>query len=190
MFKHNPGLKIIFPSSPRDAKGLFKTAVRDHNPVVFLAHLRLLGITGPVPEEEYTIPFGQANILREGKKVTVVATGYMTTFALQVANEFEKDGISLEVIDPRTIEPLDMETILASVRKTGRVVLVDEDTKVCSITAEMGMQIVEGAFHHLKAPIQRVGAANVPIPGSPVLEAAALPQPQSIRAAVEAVLKG
>ncbi len=189
IYKHNPGLKIALPSNPYDAKGLLKTAIRDNNPVVFLEHTKLLNTTGPVPEEEYTVPFGRANILRKGTDVTVVATGYMTTFAMQVAQEFEKDGISLEVIDPRTIEPLDAETLLDSARKTGRVVLVDEDTKVCSITAEIGMQIVEEAFYYLKAPVKRVGAANIPIPGSPPLEEAAMVQPADISAAVTAVLK-
>lgn len=188
-FKHSPGLKIVVPTTPYDAKGLFKTAVRDNNPVIFLMHAVLLGTTGEVPEEEYTIPFGQAVVRREGKDVTVVATGYTTVLAMQAAQQLEAKGISLEVIDPRTIEPFDWETVLKSTRKTGRVVLVDEDKKVCSITAEIAAQIMEEAFFDLQAPIQRVGAAHVPL-GTRTLEQAALPSVDKIVAAVETVLKG
>ena len=183
---HNPGLKLALPSTPYDAKGLLKTAIRDNNPVVFFYHKQLLGAMGEVPEEEYTIPLGQADIKREGKDVTVVATSYMAKLALDVANEL--DGrISIEVVDPRTLEPLDIETILASVRKTGRVVIVDEDTKRCGVGAEIGMQIMENAFDSLDAPIQRVGAANMPIAGG-FMEQYILPQPKDIVAAIEAVM--
>lgn len=182
---HNPGLKLALPSTPYDAKGLLKTAIRDNNPVVFFYHKQLLGAMGEVPEEEYTIPLGVADIKREGKDVTVVATSYMAKLALDVANEL--DGrISVEVVDPRTLEPLDIDTILASVRKTGRVVIVDEDTKRCGVGAEIGMQIIENAFDSLDAPIQRVAAANMPIPGG-YMEQYALPQPKDIVAAIEAV---
>jgi pyruvate dehydrogenase E1 component beta subunit len=183
-----PGLKLVIPSTPYDAKGLLKTAIRDNNPVVYLEHKSLLGITGPVPEEEYTIPFGVADVKREGKDVTVVATGYMVHLALQVADLLQKErDISTEVIDPRTLEPLDIETIVASVKKTKHVVIVDEDTMRCGPGAEIGMQIVEKAFDFLDAPIKRVAAANFPIPGA-YLEQFVLPQPQQIADGITEVL--
>ncbi|KPJ54102.1 MAG: hypothetical protein AMJ37_00835 [Dehalococcoidia bacterium DG_18] len=182
---HTPGLKLALPSTPYDAKGLLKTAIRDNNPVVYLYHKQLLGAMGEVPEEEYTIPLGLADVKREGKDITIVATSYMVKLALDVANELE-GRISVEVVDPRTLEPLDIDTILASVRKTGRVVIVDEDTKRCGVGTEIAMQIVENAFDSLDAPIQRVGAANMPIPGG-YMEQYVLPQPKDIVAAVEAV---
>jgi len=183
---HTPGLKLALPSTPYDAKGLMKTAIRDNNPVVFFYHKQLLGSTGEVPEEEYTIPLGVADIKREGKDVTVVATSYMVKLALDVANELE-GRVSVEVVDPRTLEPLDIETILASVKKTGRVVIVDEDTKRCGVSTEIGMQIMENVFDYLDAPIRRVGAANLPIAGA-YMEQYVLPQPKDIVAAIEAVM--
>jgi pyruvate dehydrogenase E1 component beta subunit len=185
---HNPGLKLAVPSTPYDAKGLLKTAIRDNNPVVFFYHKRLLGARGEVPEEEYTIPLGVADVKREGKDVTVVATAAMVQLALGVADELA-GSISVEVVDPRTLEPLDIDTIVASVRKTGRVVVVDEDTTRCGVGAEIGMQIMENAFDSLDAPIQRVGAANLPIAGG-YMEQYILPQPKDIRAAIEAVMGG
>jgi pyruvate/2-oxoglutarate/acetoin dehydrogenase E1 component len=182
---HTAGLKVVLPSTPYDAKGLLKTAIRDNNPVVFFYHKRLLGIPGEVPEEEYTIPFGVADVKREGKDVTVVATSYMVKHALDVAEEL-KDKVSVEVIDPRTLEPLDIDTIVESVKKTGRVVIVDEDMKRCSVSAEIGMQIMENAFDSLDAPIQRVASANMPIAGA-YMEQYVLPQPKDIVAAIEAV---
>ncbi len=182
---HTPGLKLVVPSTPYDAKGLLKTAIRDNNPVVFFYHKRLLGLQGEIPDEEYTIPFGKADIKREGKDVTIVATAYMVQLALQVANELE-GKVSIEVVDPRTLEPLDIDTIIDSVKKTGRVVIVDEDTRRCSVSAEIGMQIMEKAFDSLDAPIQRVGAADLPIAGG-FMEQYILPQPKDIIAAVEAV---
>lgn len=184
---HVPGLKIAVPTTPYDAKGLLKTAIRDNNPVCFFEHKMLYGTTGPVPEEEYLVPFGVADVKKEGKDVTVVATALMVAWSLEVADQMEKEGISVEVIDPRTLEPLDIDTIVASVRKTGRVVLVDEDTKRCSITAEIGMQIMGNAFDALDAPIGRVGAANLPIPGG-IAEDLVLPQKKDIVAAIKAVL--
>jgi pyruvate/2-oxoglutarate/acetoin dehydrogenase E1 component len=182
---HTAGLKVVLPSTPYDAKGLLKTAIRDNNPVVFFYHKRLLGIPGEVPEEEYTIPFGAADVKREGKDVTVIATSYMVKHALDVAEEL-KDKVSVEVIDPRTLEPLDIDTIVESVKKTGRVVIVDEDMKRCSVSAEIGMQIMENAFDSLDAPIQRVASANMPIAGA-YMEQYVLPQPKDIVAAIEAV---
>jgi pyruvate dehydrogenase E1 component beta subunit len=183
---HNPGLKLAVPSTPYDAKGLLKTAIRDNNPVVFFYHKRLLGARGEVPEEEYTIPLGVADVKREGKDVTVVATSAMVQLALGVAEELA-GSVSVEVVDPRTLEPLDIDTIVSSVRKTGRVVVVDEDTTRCGVGAEIGMQIMENAFDSLDAPIQRVGAANLPIAGG-YMEQYVLPQPKDIRAAIEAVM--
>jgi pyruvate dehydrogenase E1 component beta subunit len=183
-----PGLKIAIPSMPYDAKGLLKTAIRDNNPVVFFENKNLMGVKGPVPEEEYAIPFGVADVKREGKDVTVVATGYMVHWTLQVADLLQKErGISVEVIDPRTLEPLDIETILNSVRKTKRAVIVDEDTLRCGPGAEIGMQIMENAFDYLDAPVKRVGAKNFPIAGG-ILEQFILPQPQDIADAIGEVL--
>jgi pyruvate dehydrogenase E1 component beta subunit len=186
MVLHHPGLKLVLPSSPYDAKGLLKTAIRDNNPVCYFYHKQLLPMIGPVPEEEYTIPFGVADVKREGTDVTVVATAFMVQVALGVAAEL--DGkISVEVIDPRTLEPLDMDTILKSVRKTGRVVILDEDTLRCGVGAEIGMQIMENAFDALDGPVKRLGAANMPIPGG-VLEQFCLPQPQDLADAITGLL--
>lgn len=186
---HTPGLKLAFPSNPYDAKGLLKTAIRDDNPVVFLEHKLLLPTAGDVPEGEYTVPFGVADVKRPGKDVTLVATGYMVKMALEVADQLQRDrGISVEVIDPRTLEPLDLETIIASVKKTKRVVIVDEDTLRCGVGAEIGMQIMENAFDYLDAPVRRVGAANLPIPGGWYLEQYVLPQLKDIADAVFAVM--
>lgn len=185
-FWHSPGLKVVLPSTPYDAKGLMKTAIQDNNPVIFCPHEMLLRTKGEVPEGEYTIPFGVADIKRQGKDVTVIATAYMVTMALNVAKQLE-ENISVEVIDPRTLEPLDMETIITSVKKTKRVVIVDEDQMCCGPGAEIGMRIMENAFDFLDAPIKRVGIPNLPIPG-PALEPYVLPQPEGIAAAVEAVV--
>jgi len=184
---HTPGLKLVLPSTPYDGKGLLKTAIRDDNPVVFFSHKLLLAAMGDVPEEEYTIPFGVADVKKEGKDVTVVATSYQVHVALQVANELE-GRFSVEVIDPRTLEPLDIDTIVKSVEKTGRVVIVDEDTKRCGITAEIATQIMESAFNSLRAPIQRVAAANYPIPAG-FLEQYVLPQAKDIVTAIETVMR-
>lgn len=183
-----PGLKLVIPSSPYDAKGLLKTAIRDNNPVVFYEHKSLLGVVGPVPDEEYTVELGVADVKREGSDVTVVATGYMVRLTLQVADilQSEKD-LSIEVIDPRTLEPLDMETIVKSVKKTHRVVIVDEDTLRCGPHAEIGMQIMKEAFDYLDAPVERVGAANYPIAAG-YLEQFILPQPQQISDAITAIM--
>jgi len=189
-FFHSPGLKIAFPTTAYDAKGLLKTAVRDNNPVMFFEHILHYGATDEVPEEEYLIPFGQARIRRKGTDVTVVAIGYMVDLALKVAEDFAKDNVSLEVIDPRTLEPLDMDTILASIDKTGRVVFVDEDYARCGVPAELMVQVYEQLVDAGKSPVPmaRVGAANFPIPYSPPLEKAILPSPEKIAAAVRKVL--
>jgi acetoin:2,6-dichlorophenolindophenol oxidoreductase subunit beta len=188
LIMRTPGLKIAVPSTPYDAKGLLKSAIRDNNPVVYFEHKNLMGVAGPVPEEEYLIPFGVADIKREGKDVTVVATGYLVSLTLQIADILSQEyGISLEVVDPRTLEPLDSDTIIASVRKTRRAVIVDEDTLRCGLGAEVGMQIMEKAFDELDAPVKRVGAKNYPIAGG-YLEQFILPQPQEIADAIGEVM--
>jgi len=184
---HTPGLKLAVPSCAADAKGLLKTALRDPNPVVYFYHKRLLGLMGDVPDGEYTIPFGVADVKKEGKDVTVVATSYMVQHALTVAKELE-GKISVEVVDPRTLEPFDIDTIIKSVKKTGRVVIADEDTMRCGVTAEIAMQIMEKAFDSLDAPIQRVAALNYPIAGA-YMEQYILPGPKDIQAAIEKVAK-
>jgi pyruvate/2-oxoglutarate/acetoin dehydrogenase E1 component len=183
---HNPGLKLVLPSTPYDGKGLLKTAIRDDNPVVFFYHKQLLGDMGDIPDEEYTVPFGVADIKKEGSDVTAIATAYEVKLALEAARQLEAN-VSVEVIDPRTLEPLDIETILASVEKTGRVVIVDEDTERCGVTCEIAMRIMEKGFDLLDAPIRRVAAKNYPIPAGP-MEELVLPQVGGIVAAIEAVM--
>jgi len=180
---HTPGLKLVLPSTPYDAKGLMKTAIRDNNPVVFFYHKLLMGTVGEVPEETYTIPFGRADIKKTGADVTVVATSAMVPLSLDAAGQLE-GKIDVEIIDPRTLEPLDMDTIIESVKKTGRAVVVDEDTKRCGVTSEIAAQISETAFDFLKAPVRRVAADNIPIPGG-IAEEQALPQVGDILAAIE-----
>lgn len=183
---HAPGLKLVQPSTPYDAKGLLKSAIRDDNPVAFFWHKLLLGSAGEVPDEEYVVPLGAAEVKREGSDATVVATSMMVHHALKAAAELE-GKISVEVIDPRTLEPLDMETILKSVEKTGRVVIVDEDTERCGFAAELGFKIMDQGFDFLDAPIKRVCAANYPIPGG-YMERQVLPNPTKVKAAIEAVM--
>lgn len=185
---HGPGLKLAIPTTPYDTKGLLKTAIRDDNPVVFLVHRLHYPVRGQVPEEEYLIPFGEAVVRREGKDATIVADGYQVTLSLQAAEALAKEGISVEVIDPRTLEPLDIDTILASVKKTGRLVVVDEDYLRCGPHAEIAFQVQEKAFRSLKAPVQRVGNINMPIPTAQVLINAALPTKEKIMVAVKNTL--
>lgn len=186
VFWHTSGLKVVIPADPYSAKGLLKMAIRDNNPVIFFYHKRLLGLKGDVPEEEYTVPFGVADIKREGTDVTVVAVSNMVQLSLQVAEEL-KEKVSVEVVDPRTLEPFDIDTIVESVRKTGRVVIVDEDAKRCGVTAEIGMQIMERAFDSLDAPIERVASADLPIAGG-YMEQYIIPQPMDIVVAIEKVM--
>ncbi|CAB1079401.1 Acetoin dehydrogenase E1 component beta-subunit (EC [Olavius algarvensis Delta 1 endosymbiont] len=180
---HCPGLKLAIPSTPYDAKGLLKTAIRDNNPVVFMWHKMMMGDTGPVPEDDYSIPFGLAEVKREGRDVTVVANAMMLQHALEAADELA-DRTSVEVIDPRTFEPLDIDTILNSLEKTNHLVVVDEDTERCGFAGELSAQVMEKGFDLLDAPVARVCAANTPIPGG-FLEEHVLPQPDDIKTAIE-----
>ncbi|MFC2021972.1 alpha-ketoacid dehydrogenase subunit beta [Chloroflexota bacterium] len=185
---HGPGLKLALPTTPYDTKGLLKTAIRDDNPVVFFSHRLLSRTKGSVPEEEYLVPFGEATIRREGKDVTIVAVSYMVSLSLEAAGALEQEGISTEVIDPRTLEPLDIDTILASVEKTGRLVVIDEDYIRCGVGAEIAFQVQEKLFKSLKAPLQRVGNLNTPIPVARNLIEAVMPTKEKIIAAVKKTL--
>ena len=180
---HVPGLKVVLPSTPYDAKGLLKTAVRDGNPVVFFEDKMDYTTTGPVPEDEYTIPFGVADTKRPGSDVTVVATSSMVRVALAAADILAGEGLSLEVVDPRTTVPLDVETIVRSARKTSRAIVVDEGYQSYGVTGEIASAISEGAFYHLDAPVRRMGAMDVPVPFSPVLEDLTVPTAETVAAA-------
>jgi pyruvate/2-oxoglutarate/acetoin dehydrogenase E1 component len=186
MYMNVPGLKIILPATPYDIKGLLKTAVRDDNPVICFEHMALGTMEGEVPEEEYLIPFGEAVIRREGTDITVVALAKMVHDALAAAEELEKEGISLEVIDPRTLNPIDRETIKASVAKTGRLVVVDEACITGGAAAEFTALVVEDReiFRHLKSSPKRVCGLDVPIPYSPPMESYALPDREKIKTAI------
>src|SRR6266542_957668 len=192
MFMHLAGLKIILPATPADAKGLLKSAIRDNNPVIVFECSRLASIVGPVPEGEWTVPIGVADVKRAGSDVTVVGLAYYVREALAVAEQLAAEGISLEVIDPRTLVPMDAEAIRASVRKTGRLVVVDEAPATCSAASEIIALVTEDpeSFRALKSPVQRVCAAPVPVPFSPPLEQAALPDRARITAAIRKVLEG
>jgi pyruvate dehydrogenase E1 component beta subunit len=172
---HIPGLKVAMPSSAYEAKGLMKTAIRDNNPVVIFEDKLMYNDKAPVPEEEYLIPFGQAHIKREGRDVTLVATSSMVQVAEEAAETLSREGISAEIIDPRTIVPLDEETILRSVRKTSRAIVIDEGHQSYGVTAEIAARISEKAFYHLDAPVIRMGAMDVPVPFSPALEDITVP---------------
>lgn len=187
-FMHVPGLKVAIPSTPQDAKGLLKTAIRDDNPVIFFEHKLLYSLKGLVPEEEYTIPFGEADIKREGRDVTIVATLYMVHKALKAAEELSAEGISAEVVDPRTLVPLDKGAIINSVKKTGRVVIVTEDCKRAGVSAEIAAILAEEALDYLDAPIRRVAEPDTPIPFSPPLEQFVIPDEKSIIEAVKGVV--
>jgi pyruvate/2-oxoglutarate/acetoin dehydrogenase E1 component len=190
MFMNLAGLKMILPSTPYDTKGLLKTAIRDNNPVISFESTRLLTMMGEVPEEEYTIPFGVADIKREGKDVTIVALAWLVHEALAAAETLEAEGISVEVVDPRTLVPMDTETIRASVRKTGRLVVADEAGPTCGASAEIATLVTEDSatFKCLKASVRRVCALQVPIPYSPTLEDVVFPNREKIAAAVRVVM--
>lgn len=188
IFAHVPGLKVVCPATPADAKGLLKTAIRDDNPVVFCEHKMLYAVRGEVPDGDICIPFGKAEIRRNGKDATVVATSYMVQRALDAAGLLEKEGIDCEVIDPRTLVPLDINTIVDSVKKTGRLVIVHEVNEFCGFGAEIAFEVQEKAFCYLDAPIARVCTAQVPMPYSRKLENANVPDANRIAAAVRGVL--
>lgn len=188
-FVNIPGIIVVMPSTPYDLKGLLKTSIRSKNPVLFVEHKLGYRKTGEVPEEEYTIPFGVADIKREGNDVTVVATSYEVYKALEAAEELAKEGIDVEVIDPRTLVPLDIDTIIKSVKKTGRLVIVHEAYEACGIGAEISAQIVNSeAFYYLDAPIKRVTSVGVTMPYTPVLEKEVVPSVEKIIKAVREVL--
>jgi 2-oxoisovalerate dehydrogenase E1 component len=189
MFAQVPGLKVVVPSSAYDAKGLLLRALRGDDPVLFLEHREILQVKDPVPVEDYEIEFGQARIVREGDSVTVVAVARMVHQTLAVCDELTKEGISVELIDPRTITPLDTATILASVKKTGRLLIVDEPPAHCGFSAEIAARVVDEGFNDLDAPIRRVNGAFCPTPYSPELETAVVPQPAEIAAAVRALME-
>ena len=187
---HSPGLKVVMPSNPRDGKGLLKSAIRDPNPVAFFAHKVLYKVSGPVPEEEYTIPLGKADIKREGTDVCVIALSFMVTKALAAAETLEKEGTSAMVLDPRTLVPLDKAGIAEAVRKTYRGVIVEEGCKTGGGGAEISAVINEEAFDYLDAPIARVAAHDAPIPFSKPLEDYILPNEEKIVDAVRKVMEG
>lgn len=187
-FMHVPGLYVAVPSTAYDAKGLLKTAIRGNNPVFFCEHKLLYPLVGDVPEEEYTIPFGIVDVKRKGTDATIVATSYMVHKAMNAANELEKEGISVEIVDPRTLVPLDKKTLVDSVKKTGRVVIVTEDCKTAGVSAEIAAVIAEEALDYLDAPIRRVAEPDTPIPFSPPLEQRVIPDEKAIINAVKAVV--
>lgn len=184
IFAHIPGFRVALPSNAYDAKGLFATAIRSDDPVLFLEHKSLIFNRGPVPEEDYEIPFGQARIARAGTDCTVVALASMVGKALEAAEKLAADGVSVEVIDPRTVAPLDVDSVLESVHKTGRLLVVDETFQPCGIGAEIAAQVVDRGFDDLDAPIRRLNGAHAPTPYSPPLESAIVPNTQSITQAI------
>jgi pyruvate dehydrogenase E1 component beta subunit len=190
LFTHIPGLKVVCPSTPYDTKGLLIQAIRDNDPVIFCEHKNLYGFEGEVPEASYTIPFGEANVVREGKDATIVTYGLMVHRALDAAAALAKDRVEAEVIDLRTLSPLDMDTVLESVEKTGRLVCVDEANPRCSIAADVSAQVAQQAFAALKGPIQMVTPPHAPVPFSPALEDLYLPGAAQIVAAVTRTMQG
>jgi len=187
-YAYFPGLKVVMPSTPADAKGLLKSAIRDDDPVIFIEQERMYGMKGEVPEhEDFIIPLGVAEVKREGTDATIVARSLMVPTALKAAEELEKDGVSCEVIDPRTIRPLDINAIVESVKKTNRVVIAEESHPFCGVAAEISAEINERAFDYLDAPVKRVSGADVPMPYAKNLERLAIPDVEQIVAAVREV---
>ena len=184
IFAHIPGLRVVVPSTPADAKGLLKTAIRSDDPVVFLEHRSLLQTRGPVPDGEHEIPFGRAAVAREGTDVTVVGIAVMVQRALAAADVLAREGVSVEVIDPRTLAPLDLDTILESVHKTGRLLIVDESFGPCGIGAEIAAQVADRGFDDLDAPIRRLNGLHTPTPYSPPLEKAVVPDVDAVVRAI------
>ncbi len=188
IFAFVPGLKVVLPGTPYDAKGLLKSAIRDNNPVIFFEHKAMYELKGKVPEEEYTIPLGVADVKRLGQDVTVVAYAYMVPKSLAAAEQLAQHGIDIEVIDLRTIDPIDEDTIVASVKKTSRLVIVQETWRRCSVSSEVAAIAAERALDYLDAPVIRVTGADVPVPAAPVLEDYVLPQVDDISNAVERIM--
>jgi pyruvate/2-oxoglutarate/acetoin dehydrogenase E1 component len=186
---HVPGLKVVLPSTPYDAKGLLKTAIRDDNPVIFFEDKMMFRMKGPVPVEDYTIPLGVADIKREGEDITIVATSSMVQVALGAATLLEQIGISAEIVDPRTTWPLDENTLIESAKKTSRAIVLDEGYEKYGVTAEIASVIATGAFYDLDAPVKRIGAMHVPIPFSPPLEDATIPTEKVVFEAARAMCK-
>ncbi len=187
-FMHTPGLHVAVPSTPYDAKGLLKTAIRGSDPVFFVEHKLLYPIKGMIPDEDYTVPFGVADVKREGKDATIVATLYMVNKALAAAEQLNKEGISAEVLDPRTLAPLDKKSLVKSVRKTGRLVIASEDCKTAGVSAEIAAVVAEEALDYLDAPIKRVAEPDTPIPFSPSMEQFVIPNENSIVQAVRSIV--
>ncbi len=189
MYMNMPGLKIVLPTTPADAKGLLKTAIRDNDPVMFFEDNNLSGVRGEVPEGDFAIPFGVGEVKREGTDITVVALAGMVRRALSVADALEEEGVSVEVVDPRTIVPLDKEIILRSVEKTGRLVVVDPAHKSCSVASEISAMVAQEGFWTLQAPIQRVASLDCHFPFSPALEKLVFPNEEKIADAIHAALE-
>lgn len=188
LFSHIPGLKVVIPSTPADAKGLLTSAIRDDNPVAFFEHKMMFRNKGPVPEGDFAIPFGIADIKRSGKDITIIATSNMVSVALSAAQQLAQNGIEAEVVDPRTVFPLDKVTLIESAKKTGRVLIIDEGYTRFGITAEIASVVAEGAFYYLDAPVKRLGAMDVPIPFSPALEDLTVPNVASVMAAAQSLI--
>lgn len=188
IFTSIPGLKVVLPSNAYDAKGLLIQAIRDDDPVIFLEHKLLYDTVAEVPDEAYVIPFGEAAVTRTGRDVTVVALSRMVHFANDVADRLRPDGIGVEVVDPRTTSPLDLDTIIESVSKTGRLVLIDESANRCSVAADIAALVAEHAFSALKAPIRLVLPPHTPVPFAPILEDAYIPGPARLEAAIRGIL--
>jgi pyruvate/2-oxoglutarate/acetoin dehydrogenase E1 component len=186
-YAHIPGLKVVMPSMPNDAKGLLKASIRDNSPVIFLEHKALYGFKGNVPESDYVIPLGKADIKRTGSDCSVVASGMMVHFALQAADLLSREGIEVEVIDPRTVQPLDEEALVGSVRKTHRAVLVQEAVRTCGAVEDWAVRILESCFGWLDAPIRVLGGADVPVPYADALETYIWPRPGRIAEVVREV---
>ena len=190
IFTHIPGLKVVVPSNPYDAKGLLINAIRDEDPVIFLEHKMLYDSSAEVPDEAYTVPFGEAGIIREGEDVTLISLGKMVNVCQEAANELAKENVAASILDLRTISPLDEETILEFAEETGRVVIVDEAYPRCGVAADVSSIIVEKAFSYLKAPIKKVTPPHSPVPYAPNLEQAFLPSSQNVIDAVKEVIRG
>ena len=190
IFTHIPGLKVVVPSNPYDAKGLLINAIRDEDPVIFLEHKMLYDISAEVPDEAYTVPFGEAGIIREGEDVTLISLGKMVNVCQEAADELAKENVAASILDLRTISPLDEETILEFTEETGRVVVVDEAYPRCGVAADVSSIIVEKAFSDLKAPIKKVTPPHSPVPYAPNLEQAFLPSSQNVIDAVKEVIRG